>query len=132
MPAAVLVVDDDDDIREVLRALLEDEGYAVEEARHGEEALRALRTSHQRFVVLLDLRMPVLDGAAVIAAIAREKTLLRRHAYILATADNRTLPLSFVQQLTSMEIPVLSKPFEERRLFALVAASAARLDGHKH
>jgi CheY-like chemotaxis protein len=132
MPAAVLIVDDDDDIREVLRALLEDEGYAVEEARHGEEALRTLRTSHQRFVVLLDLRMPVLDGAAVIAAIAREKTLLRRHAYILATADNRTLPLSFVQQLTSLEIPILSKPFEERRLFALVAGSAARLDGHKH
>jgi CheY-like chemotaxis protein len=132
MPAAVLIVDDDDDIREVLRALLEDEGYAVEEARHGEEALRTLRTSHQRFVVLLDLRMPVLDGVAVIAAIAREKTLLRRHAYILATADNRTLPLSFVQQLTSLEIPILSKPFEERRLFALVAGSAARLDGHKH
>lgn len=132
MLAAVLVVDDDDDIREVLRALLEDEGYYVEEAHHGEEALRTLRSTARRFVVLLDLRMPVLDGAAVIAAIAREKTLRQRHVYILATADNRTLPLSFAQQLTSLEIPILPKPFDERRLFALVAASAARLDGHKH
>lgn len=131
MPAAVLVVDDDDDIREVLRALLEDEGYEVEEARHGEEALRILRSSRRPYVALLDLRMPILDGAGVIATIAKDKTLRQRHAYILATADNRTLPLSFVQQLTSLEIPVLSKPFEERRLFALVAASAARLDTHK-
>jgi CheY-like chemotaxis protein len=127
MPAAVLIVDDDDEIREVVRALLEDEGYYVEEARQGEEALRILRKSPHRFVVLLDLRMPVLDGVAVIAAIARERPLRQRHGYILATADNRTLPLSFVQQLTTLEIPVLSKPFEEHRLFSLVAAAAARL-----
>lgn len=127
MPAAVLIVDDDDEIREAVRALLEDEGYDVEEARHGEEAIRLLKKSPRRFVVLLDLRMPVLDGVGVITAITKDKTLRQRHAYILSTADNRTLPLSFVQQLTSLEIPVLSKPFEERRLFSLVAASMERL-----
>lgn len=127
MPAAVLIVDDDAEIRDVLRALLEDEGYRVEEARHGEEALTILRGSGRRFVVLLDLRMPVLDGVGVIDRIEKEKTLRQRHAYILVTADNRTLPLSFVQKLTSLKIPVLSKPFEEHRLFALVAASADRL-----
>jgi CheY-like chemotaxis protein len=128
MPTAVLVVDDDDDIRDVLRALLEDEGYSVDEARNGAEALRMLRSSSQRFVVLLDLRMPVLDGVAVVSTIAREKPLRTRHAYILATADNRTLPLAFAQQLTSLEIPVLSKPFEERKLFALVSAASSRLN----
>ncbi len=129
MAAAVLIVDDDDDIRAVLRDLMEDEGYRVEEAHDGEQALRLLKGSPQRFVVLLDLRMPVLDGIGVIAAVSKDKALRRQHAYILATADNRTLPLSFVQQLTSMDIPVLSKPFEERRLFSLVASAAARLDG---
>ncbi|HEX8729280.1 MAG TPA: response regulator [Ktedonobacterales bacterium] len=127
MPAAVLIVDDDAEIRDVLHALLEDEGYHVEEARHGEEALRILRATPQRFVVLLDLRMPVLDGVAVVDMIEKEKTLRQRHAYILVTADNRTLPLSFVQKLTNLQIPVLSKPFEDHRLFALVAASADRL-----
>jgi CheY-like chemotaxis protein len=127
MPAAVLIVDDDAEIRDVLHALLEDEGYHVEEARHGEEALRILRASPQRFVVLLDLRMPVLDGVAVVDMIEKEKTLRQRHAYILVTADNRTLPLSFVQKLTNLQIPVLSKPFEDHRLFALVAASVDRL-----
>lgn len=127
MPSAVLIVDDDEDIREVVRALLEDEGYHVEEARQGEEALRILKKSPHRFVVLLDLRMPVLDGVGVIAAIAKDRALSHRHVYILATADNRTLPLSFVQQLTALEIPVLSKPFEEYTLFSLVANSAERL-----
>lgn len=127
MPAAVLIVDDDAEIREVLHALLDDEGYHVEEARHGEEALTILRSSGRRFVVLLDLRMPVLDGVGVIDRIEKEKALRQRHAYILVTADNRTLPLSFAQKLTSLQIPVLSKPFEEHRLFALVAASADRL-----
>lgn len=134
MSPAVLIVDDDDDIREVIRALLEDEGYEVAEARHGEEALRLLRAAQRAYVVLLDLRMPVLDGQGVITAIAKEKPLRQRHAYILATADNRTLPLSFAQQLTSLEIPVLSKPFEEHKLFALVAAAFARLNaqnGHR-
>ena len=130
MSAAVLIVDDDADIREVIHALLEDEGYHVEEARNGEEALHLLKKAPYHFVVLLDLRMPVLDGLGVIAAVSKDKSLRQRHAYILATADNRTLPLSFVQQLTAMEIPVLSKPFEEHRLYSLVAAAAARLGPH--
>ena len=129
MSAAVLIVDDDADIREIIHALLEDEGYHVEEARNGEEALRILKKTSHHYVVLLDLRMPVLDGVGVIAAVAKDKSLRQRHSYILATADNRTLPLSFVQQLTALEIPVLSKPFEEHRLFSLVAAAAARAAG---
>lgn len=129
MTIAVLVVDDDDDIRDVVRDLLEDEGYTVAEARHGEEALRFLNKATHPFVVLLDLRMPVLDGAAVINAIAKDKSLRQRHAYILATADNRTLPLAFVQQLSDLQIPVLPKPFEVRRLFDLVSISAERLTG---
>lgn len=129
MTAAVLIVDDDDDIRDVVRELLEDEGYDVQEARHGEDALRFLRKATSPYVVLLDLRMPVLDGVAVINAVSNDKSLRQRHAYILATADNRTLPLSFVQQLTHLQIPILSKPFDVRRLYDLVAISSERLNG---
>lgn len=127
MPAAVLIVDDNEDIREVMRALLEDEGYYIEEARQGEEALRILKKSSHRFVVLLDLRMPVLDGMGVIDALNKDKRLFQRHTYILVTADNRTLPLAFVQKLSAMQIPILSKPFEEQRLYSLIAAAADRL-----
>lgn len=60
--SAILVVDDDDDIRQTLRDLLEDEGYRVLEAANGQEALQRLRDDARVCVVLLDLMMPVMDG----------------------------------------------------------------------
>lgn len=63
----ILVVDDDPHLREALRTLLEDEGYRVEEAADGVEALDVIDRCHVD-VVLLDLQMPRLDGAGFIAA----------------------------------------------------------------
>lgn len=60
-PSSILIVDDDDDIRETLRDLLEDEGYQVLEASNGREALARLRHGSV-CVVLLDLMMPIMDG----------------------------------------------------------------------
>ena len=65
----VLVVDDDTAIRQMLRLVLEDEGYAVREAMDGIEALAALRVSARPLVVLLDLMMPRLGGDGVLAAV---------------------------------------------------------------
>ncbi len=61
----VLVVDDDRDLRETLRELLEDEGFATATATNGEEALEYLRSPGTTApgVILLDLSMPVMDGA---------------------------------------------------------------------
>lgn len=59
--APILVVEDDADIRATIAAILEMEGYAVELASNGEEAIKVV--SHRRpSLVLLDMRMPVLDG----------------------------------------------------------------------
>ena len=59
----VLVVEDDEDIREVLATILHESGYSVIMARNGEEALQRLRTGTCRpCVILLDLWMPVMDG----------------------------------------------------------------------
>jgi CheY-like chemotaxis protein len=60
----VLVVDDDRDIRETLRDLLELEGFPVAVARNGAEALERMRELRPG-LVLLDLFMPVMDGAEV-------------------------------------------------------------------
>ncbi len=57
----VLVVDDDPMIREVVAQALEFEGYTVESAANGLEALAAIEQERPA-VVLLDMRMPVLDG----------------------------------------------------------------------
>lgn len=73
MVRTVLVVDDHAKFRELARALLEDDGYAVVgEARDGASALRAARTLRPD-AVLLDVHLPDMDGFAVAAALSREE-----------------------------------------------------------
>ena len=57
----VLLVDDNDDVRDGLTQLIRAEGYAVETARNGREALRVLATVHP-CIILLDLHMPDMSG----------------------------------------------------------------------
>lgn len=64
MPVKILVVDDDPDIREVLEALLEGEGFEVVTANNGEEGLEAIKKEDPDMMIL-DLLMPVMDGFAV-------------------------------------------------------------------
>lgn len=59
---SVLIVEDDADSRAGLAAILTLEGYDVEEAEHGEQALVILRRSPQVCVILLDLWMPTMNG----------------------------------------------------------------------
>ncbi len=66
--ASVLVVDDEADIRESLRMILEFEGYRVEEARHGIEALQKVR-ERPPDALLLDIRMPEMDGLETLRAL---------------------------------------------------------------
>src|SRR6478672_4817562 len=62
-PTAVLVVDDDEDIRDVIREVLEPEGYLTILTSNGEEALACLRDGSIRVgLILLDLLMPTMDG----------------------------------------------------------------------
>jgi CheY-like chemotaxis protein len=65
MQRTVLVVDDDDDVRESVCDALDDAGYAVESAANGLEALQLLRDRGLRpVVILLDMMMPEMDGWA--------------------------------------------------------------------
>jgi CheY-like chemotaxis protein len=60
----VMVVDDDEDIREMLKFFLEGEGYRVAAAASGRDAWRQLKTRERPSLILLDLMMPVMDGEA--------------------------------------------------------------------
>ena len=59
--ARVLVVEDHEDLRELLTVLLEGEGFSVQTAANGREALAALDESRPA-LILLDLMMPVMNG----------------------------------------------------------------------
>jgi CheY-like chemotaxis protein len=71
----ILVVDDDADIREVLREVLTESGHRVETASNGLEALEILRGGVSPCLVLLDLMMPVMDGYLFLAEHRSDPTL---------------------------------------------------------
>jgi len=73
--ARVLVVDDDAAIRESLRMLLEDEGFAVTAATSGDAALRELSAMGERCIAVVDLMMPGMSGGELVAAIRADPQL---------------------------------------------------------
>jgi CheY-like chemotaxis protein len=61
-PYPVLIVEDDEDLREMMAQLLTLEGFNAATAANGREALDYLQESAKPYVILLDLMMPVMDG----------------------------------------------------------------------
>lgn len=127
MPQCVLVVDDDQAIRETLRLVLEDSHYVVLEAADGQTALRMARDSNERLVVLLDLIMPGFDGEQVLSAVAGDETLATRHVYVLMTAAHKRLNPTLKALLEMVNAPIMQKPFDLDTLLNTVADAGTRL-----
>lgn len=120
---AVLVVDDDNEIRQSLRFVLEDTGFRVLEAVDGIAALEVVRHEPARLVVLLDLLMPRLDGLGVLRTVAADPALAAGRAYVLLSAHGRRPPPD-LEDLLFAEIP---KPFDLTGLLDTLAAAVASL-----
>jgi CheY-like chemotaxis protein len=126
---AVLVVDDDEDLRQALVDMFTGEGYTVHEAADGHEALSVLRTIDEPLVVLLDYMLPRLNGDGVLAEVAQDPVLAARRAFILCTSQARTLPLTFARLLTDLGVRLLPKPFDLEDLLEAVGQAAKRITG---
>jgi CheY-like chemotaxis protein len=70
--ALILVVDDEEDVRELVREILRTAGYDTVPARHGEEALEVLKARPDVDLVLTDVMMPQYDGPTLKRRIARD------------------------------------------------------------
>jgi two-component system NtrC family sensor kinase len=112
--ARVLVVDDEPEIAELVRAMLESAGCEVATADSGRAALRAL--AQQPFdAILSDLRMPDIDGAALWREVhARDPALATRMLFV--TGD--TLSPGAQQFLATSRCRALDKPFGKAELLA--------------
>lgn len=122
----VLVVDDDGAIREMVHSALEEVGYTVREARQGDEALIQLRETTTPMVVLVDLLMPVVSGFELLQRVAEDWDLARRHAYVVVTASEESLPV--VQALRSTTVVEgIVKPFDIDTLIETVERASAML-----
>ncbi|WP_235969415.1 response regulator [Anaeromyxobacter diazotrophicus] len=87
----VLLVEDDRAIRDTLRELLEDEGYRVQWAEHGLDALKqlraGLRAGQRPRLILLDLMMPVMNGWEFREAQRRDPALSQIPVIVLSADD---------------------------------------------
>ncbi len=118
----ILVVDDESDIRDLLRTLLERAGYTVEEAVDGKAALRQFYASTPDLVIL-DVTMPELDGWATLERIRD----LSDAPVLMLTA--RTAELERVRGLSAGADDYVAKPFGRQELLARVQALLRRSGG---
>lgn len=124
---SVAILEDDADIRQLLRDLLADAGYRVREAADGVAGLALLRDTSERMVVLLDRTLPALGGCALLDRVASDATVRARHAVIFMTGSPDRAQEECGETLAALDVPVLSKPFSIDAVLAAVDQAAWRL-----
>ncbi|MEK7216340.1 MAG: response regulator transcription factor [Chloroflexota bacterium] len=119
-PPRVLVIDDEDIVREVVTRYLETEGYEVFGASDGAEGLR-LANSWSPDLIVLDLMLPVMDGLAVCRAVRANS----RVPIIMLSARGEEMDRVLGLELGADDYVV--KPFSPRELVARVRAMFRRI-----
>lgn len=117
----VLIADDDERIREIVRLYLEADGFVVSEAADGKQVLDLVR-NHSIDLILLDLLMPEIDGWTVCKIIRKETQI----PIIMLTAKGEENDRVLGFDLGADDYVV--KPFSARELAARVKAVLRRLD----
>ncbi|TLY27106.1 MAG: response regulator [Nitrospirae bacterium] len=115
----VLIVDDEPDIRKVVRMTLQKAGYDVLEAEDGEKAIEVINTGENRLmldVIICDIRMPRINGVEAIAYFRKEYS--RVPVVVLTGFPDINMATSF---LNDGVVEYLVKPVEGEKLKAAVA-----------
>ena len=120
--ARILVIDDEDPIRRMLRAALEQRGHEVIEAREGKEALQLHRTAPVELVIT-DILMPEKDGLEVIMTLRREAPQLKVIAMSGGGRFKQTEALLIAEPLGAYA--TLRKPFDLEAMLEIVNKALA-------
>lgn len=115
----ILVVDDEERIRRLLKMYLEKEGYAIEEAEDGEQAIR-LASASDYDLILLDVMLPGIDGIEVCARLRQSKAT----PVIMLTAKGEEM--NRVQGFEVGADDYVVKPFSPREVIYRVKAILRR------
>jgi two-component system, OmpR family, KDP operon response regulator KdpE len=118
--ARILVVDDEPQIRRVMRTTLTGQGYEVHDARSGEEALDSVR-KHRFDLILLDVNMPGMGGLAA----GREIRAISDAAIIMLTVRNAEEDK--IAALDAGADDYVTKPFSMPELLARIRAALRRV-----
>ncbi len=113
----ILVVDDNNDIRKMLRLMLEVEGYSVQDAASGDTAVQIIRTTPVD-VVITDLIMPNIDGLEIIMELRKNYPGIR---IIAITAGGRIGPFTYLDLTTKLGAALpYTKPFDQKEIVRAV------------
>jgi two-component system response regulator RegX3 len=126
-PAKVLIIEDDDSIRESIRFILADEDYETLEAPNAIEGHAMLLAAGEPLVVLLDYRLPMMDGCDLLGIVAQDARLRDRHAFVMMSASPKQTSEDCGEELEDLSVPVLGKPFEIDELVDAVREAQLRL-----
>lgn len=122
----VMIVDDEPDIRKVVRMTLQKAGYDVVEAEDGQKAIEIINTGENRLmldVIICDIRMPKINGVEAIAYFRKEYS--RVPVVVLTGFPDINMATSF---LNDGVVDYLVKPVEGEKLKAAVAKAMAQRD----
>jgi CheY-like chemotaxis protein len=119
MAASILIVEDDDDLRELVKVVLELDGYEVRGAENGADAFVQLYLGKRPDLVLLNLWMPVVGGRDVIDVVRRDPSLATLPVVVMTGAQ---VP----PEVQSVATAVIPKPFEIDELRETIAAALGR------
>lgn len=126
--ATVVVIDDDEGIRETVHVLLADAGYTVIEATNGLEGKQILEESQQRLIAVLDYRLPILDGCDLLEIAAKDEALRQRHTFIMMSASPQKTLDDCEEAIDEFGVPLISKPFDIDDLLDAVRQANERLE----
>lgn len=104
----ILLVEDDDDIREGMAELLRGEGYAVHPVVNGKEALDYLqRAEREPCLILLDLMMPIVDGWQVVEVLRAADRVVALPVVVMSAVDPAAAPagtIAFVRKPVDFDL----------------------------
>ena len=123
----VLIIDDDDDLREWVRETLREAGYPTLEAADGAAALDLLRAQSTPLVVLVDMMLPGLNGTKLLDIVAHNHHLAIANAYIVMTGRPRIAFPATWPVAKALDALSLDKPFSAEDLLGAVEASGKKL-----
>ncbi len=111
----ILIVDDEEGLREGLSKLLEDEGYAVECAEDGEKALEIVRNTHID-LMLTDMRMPGMSGIELLKQVRK----IREEIGVIILTGYGEIE-SYIEAMNFGAMEYVSKPFKVNELKFIVS-----------
>jgi len=120
MEPTVLVIDDDPDLVRLMAKFLKIEGFAPVSAANGREALAYLQNGGEASVILLDLRMPEMDGWAFRAAQRADPSIAQIPVIVLSGVESETIQ----QQLDAVAF------FQKPASFSEVIKTVRQLTHH--